>query len=144
MSSSRINNCPASLRHGLGQVENHLPWDGHHVLLKCLQQLTHIWWGLENIPPTRSECDCWAKSGDQEDQGRIGDVVVEEELCGVAYCMGSGVVVLKYSVIRRLMCEIKRQKICGFLVVVVFLTLYLQLTGPGAWQAICVIEDPSV
>ena len=40
--SSRINNCPASLRHGLDQVVNHLRWDGHPLLLECLRQLTHI------------------------------------------------------------------------------------------------------
>ena len=37
--------------------------------------------------------------------GRPGenlDVVVQEELCGVAYCMGSGIVVLKYNIISHL------------------------------------------
>ena len=38
------------------------------------------------------------------------DVVVSEELCGVAYCMGSGIVVLKYSAIQRMMLEIKQHK----------------------------------
>ena len=41
------------------------------------------------------------KSGDMEGQGRLLDVVVGEELCGVECCMGSGVVVLKYSAIQR-------------------------------------------
>ena len=40
------------------------------------------------------------------------DVVVGEELCGVACCMESGVVVLQYSALQRLMPEIKPQKKC--------------------------------
>ena len=36
------------------------------------------------------------------------DAVVGEELCGVACCMGSGIVVLKYSAIQCLMLEIKQ------------------------------------
>ena len=36
-SSSRINNCPASRRHGLGRVLNHLHWDGRPPLLECLK-----------------------------------------------------------------------------------------------------------
>ena len=43
-----------------------------------------------------------------EGQGRILDVVVGEELCGVACCLGSGIVVLKYSAIQRLKREIKQ------------------------------------
>ena len=45
--------------------------------------------------------------------GRPGenlDVVVGEELCDMACCMGSGIVVLKYSAIQRLMPEIKQKK----------------------------------
>ena len=48
------------------------------------------------------------KSGDKEVQWRILDLVVGEEPCGVASCMGSGIVVLKYSAIR-LMREIKKK-----------------------------------
>ena len=42
------------------------------------------------------------------------DIVVHEELCGVACCMGSGIVVLKYSVIC-FMPEIKWQNKNAFL-----------------------------
>ena len=43
------------------------------------------------------------------------DVVVGEELCGVACCMGSRVVPLKYSAIQRLMPKTKNsKKICAF------------------------------
>ena len=36
--------------------------------------------------------------------------VVGKDLRGVACCMGSGIVVLKYSAKQRLMCEIKQKK----------------------------------
>ena len=35
----RINNCSEPLRHELDQIVNHLHWDGHPLLLKCLKQL---------------------------------------------------------------------------------------------------------
>ena len=54
------------------------------------------------------------KSGDMEGQGRLLDVVVGEELCGVDCCMGSGAVVLKYNTIQHLMPEIKQQKVLRF------------------------------
>ena len=38
------------------------------------------------------------------------DVVVSEELCAVAWCVGSGVIVLKYNAIQRLIGEIKQKK----------------------------------
>ena len=50
------------------------------------------------------------KSGDIEGQGRILDVVVGEDLCGIACSIGSGIVVLKYSAIQRMMLEIKQHK----------------------------------
>ena len=49
-------------------------------------------------------------SVDMAGQGRILDVVVGEELCGVACCMGSGVFALKHSAIPRLVPEKKRKK----------------------------------
>ena len=48
------------------------------------------------------------KSGDIEGQGGILDIVVGEELCGVACCMGSGIVMLQYSAIQHLMSEIQQ------------------------------------
>ena len=48
------------------------------------------------------------RSLDKEGQG-ILDVVVG---VGAACCMGSGIVVLKYSAIQRVMGEIKHTKIC--------------------------------
>ena len=51
------------------------------------------------------------KSGDMDGQGgRSLDVVVGEEQCGVECCRGSGVVLLKYSAVQRLMPETKQQK----------------------------------
>ena len=38
------------------------------------------------------------------------DIVVCEELCDVACCMGSDVVVLKYSAVKRLLPEIECKK----------------------------------
>ena len=52
-------------------------------------------------------CVSLLKSGDMEGQRRICDVDVGKELCGVACCMGSGIVTLNYSAIQRLMGEIK-------------------------------------
>ena len=61
-SSSKINNCPASLWHGLGQVVNHLRRDSHALLLKCRKQLSHICKGrslcLEPVSSTRSKRLC--------------------------------------------------------------------------------------
>ena len=48
-------------------------------------------------------CLFGVKSADMESHGRVSDVVVGEELCGVACCMGSGTVMLKYSAKQRLM-----------------------------------------
>ena len=50
------------------------------------------------------------KSGGEGRPGENLDVVFGEELCGVACCMGSGIVVLKYSAIQRLRPEIKQQQ----------------------------------
>ena len=53
-----------------------------------------------------------SRSGDMEDQGIffvVVDVIVGGELCGVACCMGSGVVGLEYSAMQRLNREIKQQ-----------------------------------
>ena len=61
-------------------------------------------------------CLFGVKSADMESQGRVSDVVVGEELCGVACCMGSGIVVWTYSAIQRLMLEIKQQKHMRFFV----------------------------
>ena len=44
----RINNCSASLGHGLDQVVNHLCEDGHPPLLEYLRQLTHICRGVQS------------------------------------------------------------------------------------------------
>ena len=49
-------------------------------------------------------------SVDMAGQGRILDVVVGEELCGVACCMRSGIVVFKYCDIQRLIRKIKQFK----------------------------------
>ena len=49
------------------------------------------------------------KSGDREGQGRSLVVVVGWEMRGVGCCVRSGVVVLNYSAIQRLMREIKQQ-----------------------------------
>ena len=60
-------------------------------------------------------CLLGLRSEDMEGQGRILDVVVGEELCGVACCMGSGIVVLKYSAIQRFMAEMEKpnkQRFC--------------------------------
>ena len=46
-------------------------------------------------------------SGDKEGEGRIVDVVIGKELCGVC-CMGSAIVVLKYSDTQRSMREIRQ------------------------------------
>ena len=56
------------------------------------------------------------KSRDKEDQQKILDDVVGEELCGVACCRGSGIVVWTYSPIQHLMREIKEQKHMRFFV----------------------------
>ena len=51
--SSRIKDWPASLRQGLDQVVNHLRWYGHPLLLlKSLEQLTHICRGVHSAPYT--------------------------------------------------------------------------------------------
>ena len=55
-------------------------------------------------------CVSLFKSGDMEGQRRICDIDVGKELCGVACCMGSGIVTLKYSAIQRLMGEIKQRE----------------------------------
>ena len=70
---------------------------------------------LELVSPTRSKC-VWLglRSGDKEGQGRILDVVVGEELCDVACCMGSGIVVWKDSAIQRFMHEMKQNKSGSF------------------------------
>ena len=48
-----------------------------------------------------------------EGQGRIFDIIIGEVLCDVAWCLGSGVVMLKESVMHRLMPKIEQQnKIC--------------------------------
>ena len=50
------------------------------------------------------------KTGDMDGQGRVLGVVVGEKLFGLACCMGSGIVMMKYSAIQRLMREIRQQK----------------------------------
>ena len=54
-----------------------------------------------------------------EGQGRIYDDVVGEELVGVVCCMGSGLIVLKFSAIQHLVRKIKPPKKLRFF----FLTL---------------------
>ena len=50
---------------------------------------------LEHVSQARSTCVLFGfKTGDMEGQGRTLDVVVGEELCCIASCMGSGIVVL--------------------------------------------------
>ena len=60
VSSSRINNCSASLRHGLDEVVDDLCWDGHPLLLECMDQLTHVCQGVHSASnvsvPTHPEC----------------------------------------------------------------------------------------
>ena len=63
------------------------------------------------------------RSGDKEGNGRIVDVVIGKELCGVC-CMGSAIVVLKYSDTQCSMREIRQQKICVSFFFF-FLTLYI-------------------
>ena len=115
VSSSRISKCPASVMHGLDQVVDHLRWDGHPPLLEG-QNNSRTSAGAFPLPGTRLSnsfqvCLFGFQSGDMEGQGRILDVVVVgEELCGVACCMGSGIVVLKNSATQCLMPEIKQQK----------------------------------
>ena len=52
------------------------------------------------------------KSGDMEGQGRIFDIIIGEVLCDVAWCLGSGIVMLKYSAIQHLTHTKKTAKIC--------------------------------
>ena len=76
MSSSRINNCPASLRHGLDQLVNHSRWDGHPLLLEGPKQLTHICRGVfsaSDTCPTRWKCACLGQSlGTRKARGEFG------------------------------------------------------------------------
>ena len=82
--------------------------------------------GAFTLPRTRVSnsfqvCLFRFKSGDVEDQERILDVVVGEELCDAAWCTGSGIVVVKYSAKECLMREKKKpktknKKISGFFV----------------------------
>ena len=60
-----------------------LRWDGQPLLFECLKQLKF------NLARTRLSnsfqvCLFECKSGDMEDQGETLDIVVVEELCGVA------------------------------------------------------------
>ena len=112
-SFSRINNCPASLRQGLDQVVKHLRWDGHLLLLECLKQLKHICRGVHSASNTSLQLVPSVfgfKSGDIESQGELSNVVVGEEPCGVACCVGFGIVMLKCSAMQRMVREIKLQK----------------------------------
>ena len=52
VSSSRINNCPASLRYGLDQVVTHMRWDDHPLQLEYLKQLMHIPRGVYSASST--------------------------------------------------------------------------------------------
>ena len=65
----------------------------------CLQGCSFC---LKLVSNSFQACLFGFKSGDMEGQVRILDVVVGEELCGVACCMGSGVVKLKYSAVQSL------------------------------------------
>ena len=105
----------ASLGDGHDQVVNRLRWDGHAPLLECPKQLAYIFSGLLTLPrPHLSNsflgCLFGFESADMEGQGRMLDVVVGEERCGVTCCKGSVMVVLKYSAIQRLTPEIKQQQ----------------------------------
>ena len=61
---------------------------------------------LQLVPSVFVWVEVWGHRKPEENL----DVVVGEELCDVVCCMGSGVVVLKYSVIQLLMPEMKQQK----------------------------------
>lgn len=116
----RVNNCPASPMHRLDQVVNHLPRNEHPLLLESLKQLVHIYRGIHSassmslqlIPSVFVGVSIW-KHG----LPRVNlDAVVGEELRGVACCIGSSTVVLKYNAMRRLMCEIPQPKNMRFYV----------------------------
>ena len=49
------------------------------------------------------------KFGDMEGEGSA-HIVVGDELCGVVWCMGSGVATLKYNTTQYLMPKTKQQK----------------------------------
>ena len=64
---------------------------------------------LEHVSPVRSKCVCLGlRFWTWKARGEFFDVLVDEGLCGVACCMGSGIVVLKYSAIQQLMLETKQ------------------------------------
>ena len=94
--SSRINNCPASLRHGLDQVVNHLRWDGHPLLLECLKQLRHICRDVHPAPNASLQLvesvfvwvNVWGQGQPGENFGRC----CWRGTGGAACCMGSGIV----------------------------------------------------
>ena len=113
MSSLRIDFCSATLRHGLDQVVNYLHWDGHPLLLECLNNSRTLagvfilpWTCLFNLfqvclfgfTLSLGTLTDWGP-------GENLDIVVGKEPCSVACCMGSNVVMLKCSAIRHLMLE---------------------------------------
>ena len=70
---------PASLRHGLDEVVDDLCWDGHPLLLECMDQLTHVCQGVHSASnvsvPTHPECVQLGLNlnlGDMEGQERVG------------------------------------------------------------------------
>ena len=104
----------------MNQAMNRLQSDGHPLLLECLNQLTHVCRGvhcasnpsLQLIPSVFVGVSI-RKHG----LPRVNlDAVVGEELRGVACCIGSSTVVLKYNAMRRLMCEIPQPKNMRFYV----------------------------
>ena len=105
MSSSRINNCPASLRHRLEQAVNHLHWDGHPLLLECLKQLVHVW-GVFTLPLQLVPRVFASSLGTWKARGKFGRAV-GEELCDAVCCMESGIVMLKYRAIQCLMPKLR-------------------------------------
>ena len=102
------------LRHGHDHAVNLLHWDGHPVLLGCLEQLKHIFRGIHSalnmsVQLVSNVFDLILGHG----IGRPGenlDFVVCKKLCGIACCMESGVLGLKCNIIQHLMAEIKQQK----------------------------------
>ena len=122
---------------------------------------SHTVAGAFTLPRTRLSnlfpvCLFGFKSGDMEGQGRIFDIIIGEELCDVAWCLGSGIVMLKYSAIQHLTHKKTQQNyvcfcfwtlyffhfewksknlFCGFVAVVV-----LCVDSAITWCGLCVKE----
>ena len=80
---------------------NHLRCNGHPFLLVCLEQLSNICRGVHSalnmsvqLVPNAFD---WVKIWWHGRPGKSLNDVVGEELYGVVCCIGSGVVMLKYS-----------------------------------------------